>query len=247
VAVLALDTSASVAVAVVSDDGARLARRDAPERRRHAEALAPLVEEALAEAGVERSELTAIAVGTGPAPFTGLRVGLVTARALGLALRIPVLGVPSLDAIAAQAVSDLGLEPDDELLVASDARRREVYWARYRVVAHEGPQAVPVLETVAGPDVGPAASVVEHAAGAVVVGEGAELYPDAFDAADDAPQVPDAAVLARLAIARRAAGADQPTEPLYLRRPDVHEAPARKRASDASTPATATATGEGAR
>ena len=225
-AVLALDTSASVTVAVVSDDGARLARRDAPERRRHAEALA--------EAGVDRRDLTAVAVGTGPAPFTGLRVGLVTARAIGFALGIPVLGVPSLDAIAAQAVSDLGLEPDDELLVASDARRREVYWARYRVVAHEGPHAVPVLETVAGPDVGPAASVAEHATGAVVVGEGAELYPDAFDAADDAPLVPDASVLARLAIARRAAGLEQPTEPLYLRRPDVQEVAARKRVSDAS-------------
>lgn len=232
-AVLALDTSASVTVAVVSDDGARLARRDAPERRRHAEALAPLVEEALAEAGVDRRDLTAVAVGTGPAPFTGLRVGLVTARTLGFALGIPVLGVPSLDAVAAQAVSDLGLEPDDELLVATDARRREVYWARYRVVAHEGPHAVPVLETVAGPDVGPAASVAEHAAGAVVVGEGGELYPDALDAADDAPLAPDAAVLARLAIARRTAGTDQPTEPLYLRRPDVHEAAARKRVSDA--------------
>src|SRR5690606_39316189 len=88
--------------------------------------------------------------------------------------------------------------------------RREVYWARYRVVAHEGPHAVPVLATVAGPDVGPAAAAAEHAAGAVVVGEGAELYPDVLDAADDAPLVPDAAVLARLAVARREAGADQP-------------------------------------
>ncbi len=67
-----------------------------------------------------------------------------------------------------------------------------------------------------------------------MVGEGAELYPDALDVAQDAPQVPDAAVLARLAIARRAAGIEQPTEPLYLRRPDVQEAAARKRVSDAS-------------
>ena len=65
-----------------------------------------------------------------------------------------------------------------------------------------------------------------------MVGEGGELYPDALDGADDAPLVPDAAVLARLAIARRADGTDQPTEPLYLRRPDVHEAAARKRVSD---------------
>ncbi|WP_454041262.1 tRNA (adenosine(37)-N6)-threonylcarbamoyltransferase complex dimerization subunit type 1 TsaB [Cellulosimicrobium sp. Marseille-Q8652] len=238
-AVLALDTSASVTVAVVGDDGARLARREAPERRRHAEALAPLVEEALAEAGVDRADLTAVAVGTGPAPFTGLRVGLVTARALGFALGVPVLGVPTLDALAAQAVSDLGLAPDDEVLVATDARRREVYWARYRVVAHEGPHAVPVVETVAGPDVAPAATVAEHATGAVVVGEGASLYADVLDLAEDAPLVPDAAVLARLAIARRDAGADQPTEPLYLRRPDVQAPAGAKRVSDAGAAAAA--------
>ncbi|MBD5786811.1 tRNA (adenosine(37)-N6)-threonylcarbamoyltransferase complex dimerization subunit type 1 TsaB [Cellulosimicrobium terreum] len=235
--VLALDTSASVTVALVGDDGARLARRDAPERRRHAEALAPLVEEVLAEAGVDRSDLTAVAVGTGPAPFTGLRVGLVTARTLGFALGIPVLGVPSLDALAAQAVSDLGLAPDDEVLVVTDARRREVYWARYRVVAHEGPHAVPVLATLEVPDVGPAAAVAESVAGAVVVGEGGSIYADLLDLAEDAPLVPDAAVLARLAIARLGAGVDQPTEPLYLRRPDIHESPARKRASDTRTAA----------
>ncbi|MCB7136729.1 tRNA (adenosine(37)-N6)-threonylcarbamoyltransferase complex dimerization subunit type 1 TsaB [Cellulosimicrobium marinum] len=231
--VLALDTSASVTVAVVGDDGARLARREVPERRRHAEALAPLVEEALAEAGVARSALTAVVVGTGPAPFTGLRVGLVTARALGYALGVPVLGVPSLDAVAVQAVSDLGLVPDDEVLVATDARRREVYWARYRVVAHEGPHGVPVVATVAGPDVAAAAAVAEHAAGAVVVGEGASLYADVLGVAEDAPLVPDAAVLARIALARRDAGQDQPTEPLYLRRPDVQEPAGAKRVSDA--------------
>nr|WP_194720293.1 tRNA (adenosine(37)-N6)-threonylcarbamoyltransferase complex dimerization subunit type 1 TsaB [Cellulosimicrobium arenosum] len=230
---MALDTSASVTVAVLSDDGARLAERDAPERRRHAESLAPLVEEALAAAGVARTDLSAVAVGTGPAPFTGLRVGLVTARALGFALGIPVLGVPSVDVIAAQAVSDLGLAPDDEVLVATDARRREVYWAHYRVVAHEGPHAVPVLATLAGPDVGAAATLVDSLGGTArlaVVGEGGALYADVLDLDQDAPLVPDAAVLARLALARRAAGVHQPSEPLYLRRPDVHESAARKRA-----------------
>lgn len=231
-AVLALDTSAAVAVALVGDGGERLTRREAPGRRRHAETLMPLVAEALAEAGLAPGDLTAVAVGTGPAPFTGLRVGLVTARTLALALAVPVLGVSSLDALAAQAVSDLGLTPDDEVFVASDARRREVYWARYRVVAHEGPHATPVLATVAGPEVGPAAAAAERAAGAVVVGEGAAAYPEHFDVSDDAPLVPDAAVLARLALARRGAGEDLPTEPLYLRRPDVQEPAARKRASD---------------
>lgn len=230
-AVLALDTSAAVAVSLVDEDGARLASRASDERRRHAESLAPLITEVLAEAGIERTELTAVVAGTGPAPYTGLRVGLVTARTLALTLGVPVLGVPSLDALAAQAVSDLGLRPGAEILATSDARRKEVYWARYRVVAHEGPHGVPVVERLAGPDVDRAGFVAQGQlasdAGAgeppVVVGEGAMLYPEFLPVADDAPLTPDATVLARLALVRRAAGEEQPSEPLYLRRPDVHE------------------------
>ncbi|MBL0885326.1 tRNA (adenosine(37)-N6)-threonylcarbamoyltransferase complex dimerization subunit type 1 TsaB [Myceligenerans indicum] len=234
--VLAIDTSAAVSVALVSETGGRLAARSSGERRRHAESLAPLITQVLDDAGTDRTALTAVVAGTGPAPFTGLRVGLVTARTLALAVGIPVLGVPSLDGLAAQAVSDLGLDPDDEVLVASDARRKEVYWARYRVVAHEGPHGVPVVRTVAGPEVGRAAAVAEAQPGAVagpatgvagaravVVGEGAALYPDVLPLDDDAPLLPDATVLARLALARRDAGLALPTEPLYLRRPDVQE------------------------
>ncbi|RPF22819.1 tRNA (adenosine(37)-N6)-threonylcarbamoyltransferase complex dimerization subunit type 1 TsaB [Myceligenerans xiligouense] len=257
--VLAIDTSAAVTVSLVSESGGRLAARSSGERRRHAESLAPLITQVLGDAGVDRTEVTAVVAGTGPAPFTGLRVGLVTARTLALALAIPVLGVPSIDALAVQAVSDLGLNPDDEVLVASDARRKEVYWARYRVVAHEGPHGVPVVDRLAGPDVGRPAAVAEAqlggsaaasagSAGAgapggttrgevpagtrgartVVVGEGAALYPDVLPLDDDAPLLPDATVLARLALARRDAGADLPTEPLYLRRPDVQEPAGRK-------------------
>ncbi|MFD7024382.1 tRNA (adenosine(37)-N6)-threonylcarbamoyltransferase complex dimerization subunit type 1 TsaB [Promicromonospora sukumoe] len=231
-AVLALDTSAAVAVSLVDEDGARLASRSSDERRRHAESLAPLITEVLDEAGIERADLTAVVAGTGPAPFTGLRVGLVTARTLALSLGIPVLGVPSLDALAVQAVSDLGLRAGAEILATSDARRKEVYWARYRVVAHEGPHGVPVVERTAGPDVDRAGFVAQaqlplaDAADTplpVVVGEGAMLYPEFLPVADDAPLVPDATVLARLALVRREAGEELPTEPLYLRRPDVHE------------------------
>ncbi|GAB2505333.1 tRNA (adenosine(37)-N6)-threonylcarbamoyltransferase complex dimerization subunit type 1 TsaB [Promicromonospora xylanilytica] len=234
-AVLALDTSAAVAVSLVDDAGARLASRASDERRRHAESLAPLIEEVLAEAGIEPGGLTAVVAGTGPAPFTGLRVGLVTARTLALTLGIPVLGVPSLDAMAVQAISDLGLRPGTEILATSDARRKEVYWARYRVVALEGPHGFPVAERLAGPDVDRAGFVAqaqlvpsetEGGPLPVVIGEGAMLYPEFLPVAEDAPLVPDATVLARLALVRRAAGEEQPSEPLYLRRPDVHE-PAR--------------------
>lgn len=251
-AVLALDTSAAVAVSLVDEEGARLASRSSDERRRHAESLAPLITEVLDEAGIERTDLTAVVAGTGPAPFTGLRVGLVTARTLALSLGIPVLGVPSLDALAVQAVSDLGLRAGQEILATSDARRKEVYWARYRVVAHEGPHGVPVVERTAGPDVDRAGFVAQGQlptpdAGdtplPVVVGEGAMLYPEFLPVADDAPVVPDATVLARLALVRRAAGEDLPTEPLYLRRPDVHEPGSPTGAGSGTGPATAAAGG----
>ncbi|WP_166845722.1 tRNA (adenosine(37)-N6)-threonylcarbamoyltransferase complex dimerization subunit type 1 TsaB [Isoptericola sp. BMS4] len=225
-AVLALDTSAAVSVALLDDDGGRLAARASDERRRHAESLAPLISQVLDDAGLDRTSLTAVAAGTGPAPFTGLRVGLVTARTLALSLGIDALGVPSVDALAAQAVADLGLAPGDEVLVATDARRKEVYWARYAVVAHEGPHGVPVVDTLDGPAVARATDVAAGLAAPadgrlVIVGEGAAQYADVLPPDDDGPLVPAATVLARLALARRAAGADLPTEPLYLRRPDV--------------------------
>lgn len=224
--VLALDTSAAVAVALLAD-GVTLASRVVYEQRRHAEQLAPMIAEVLAATGTDRSALTAVVVGTGPAPFTGLRVGLVTARTLGLALGIPVYGVCGLDAVAAQAAADLDLATGTEVLVVTDARRREVYWARYRVT----PGTVGI-ELVAGPGVDSAAQVAAdgRAGGAVVVGRGAGLYPDALPPVAGAPVDPDPAVLARLALARCARGEQLPTEPLYLRRPDVMPPAGRKRA-----------------
>ncbi|QTE29904.1 tRNA (adenosine(37)-N6)-threonylcarbamoyltransferase complex dimerization subunit type 1 TsaB [Pengzhenrongella sicca] len=226
--VLALDTSAAVAVTLLADDGAVLAARVVHEERRHSEQLAPMIADVLAATGTDRSALTAIVVGTGPAPFTGLRVGLVTARTLGLALGIPVLGVCSLDAIAARAAQDQALAPGAEVLALTDARRREVYWARYRVVA-----AGPGLELVAGPGVQSAAQLVADglAAGAVVVvGPGAGLYPELPATAGGEPAACDPAILARLALDRAARGEALPTEPLYLRRPDVMPPAERKRA-----------------
>ena len=225
--VLALDTSAAVAVSLIADDGVTLAARVVREERRHAEQLAPMIAEVLAANGTDRSALTAVVVGTGPAPFTGLRVGLVTARTLALALGIPAYGVCSLDAAAAQAVADLALPAGTEVLVVADARRREVYWARYRAIVGADP-----VELVAGPGVASADQVAADglAEGAVVVGPGASRYPDALPPADGAAATCDPAVLARLAAARIARGEALPTEPLYLRRPDVMAPAGRKRA-----------------
>ncbi|WP_407341440.1 tRNA (adenosine(37)-N6)-threonylcarbamoyltransferase complex dimerization subunit type 1 TsaB [Pengzhenrongella phosphoraccumulans] len=231
--VLALDTSAAVSVALIKE-GVTLASRVVHEQRRHSEQLAPMIAEVLAETGTDRTELTSVVVGTGPAPFTGLRVGLVSARTLGLALDIPVYGVCGLDAIAAQAAVDLSLASATEVLVVTDARRREVYWARYRVSRSRSavPTSSVTVTLVAGPGVASAAQVAAegYAEGAVVVGPGASLYPEVFAPVPGAPIDPDPVVLAQLALARVAHGEDLPTTPLYLRRPDVMPPAARKRA-----------------
>ncbi|MBI9114085.1 tRNA (adenosine(37)-N6)-threonylcarbamoyltransferase complex dimerization subunit type 1 TsaB [Sanguibacter suaedae] len=234
-AVLAIDTSAAVAVALLDDLGTLLASRRVVEQRRHAELLAPMVEEVLAEAGLAPQDLGAVVVGTGPAPFTGLRVGLVTGRTLAFALGVPLHGVASLDAVASEAADRLDLPPGSSVLVVTDARRREVYHARY-AVGETGAFGATAVTTTSGPDVGAALDVVAagHAVEAVVVGQGTALYPDAFrddQVPDDAPTLPDPAVLARLALARAATGEVLPSEPLYLRRPDAQVPAGAKRAS----------------
>jgi len=129
VLLLALDTATS-AVTVALHDGERvIAQESLVDARRHAETLTPMIASVVASAGHRPAELTDIAVGVGPGPFTGLRVGLATAVTLGLTLDAPVHGVCSLDALA-HAVARSDDAPTD-FVVATDARRKEVYWARY--------------------------------------------------------------------------------------------------------------------
>ena len=222
---LALDTATSAAAVAVGDPDRVLASLRADDTRRHAESLVPAVAEVLQRAGRRRDEITGIAVGVGPGPFTGLRVGLVTAASLGLALGVPVHGVCSLDALAAEALATGAVGPGEEFVVATDARRREVHSARY---------GGSPLRRLSGPDVG-AASAVERA-GVRVVGSGVALYPEVLGALpgqDGAgPRDVDAAHLLRVAadaLAGRGALELLPPEPLYLRRPDAVEPGARKR------------------
>lgn len=220
---LALDTSATVRVAV--HDGTRvLAARVEEDTRRHVELLAPAVRDVQARAGTSASDLTHVVVGTGPAPYTGLRVGVVTALVLGEALGIPVGGLCSLDALlstALAAASRGGAPLVGEVVVATDARRREVHWARYRVGAAEGP-ADPLTGWVRleGPRVGPPGEVPPLPA----VGAGAQRYEQVLRWRADLPLAPDPGVLAALAADRLARGIPlDPPEPLYLRRPDAAE------------------------
>lgn len=228
--VLSLDTSSSVAVAVLDERLEVLAEREVREQRRHAELLAPMVAEVLAEAALRPVELDHVVVGTGPAPFTGLRAGIVTARALAFGAGIPAYGACVLDALAEQASDALALVPGTRVVVATDARRREVYWRAYEVTATG-------TRPSTSPGVGGAAQLVEDgtADGAVVVGAGAALYADVLApvAADlpDLDLLPQPAVLARLAARALASGDEAGTRPLYLRRPDAVVPTARKRAS----------------
>ena len=126
---LAFDT-ATPAVTVALFDGERVvAERTTVDAMRHGELLAPAISGVLEDAGLVRQDLTAVAVGVGPGPFTGLRVGLVTAHTLAAVLEIPVYGVCTLDVLAVEAV-DHGTV-SGPFHVATDARRKEVYWASY--------------------------------------------------------------------------------------------------------------------
>lgn len=202
---LALDTS-TAAVTVAVHDGERvLAARTTVDARRHTELVSPAVVDVLGAAGVSRHDLTRVVAGVGPGPFTGLRIGLVTAQMLGAALSIPVRGVCSLDIVAA-AVAEHG-----PFVVVTDARRREVYWASYEDGRRTGGPTVTAPANVATPL--PAA------------GAGARLYPDAFPNPVE-PEYPDAAVLASAVVAGTIALVDP--EPLYLRRPDARPPGQRK-------------------
>ncbi|MGH3344304.1 MAG: tRNA (adenosine(37)-N6)-threonylcarbamoyltransferase complex dimerization subunit type 1 TsaB [Carbonactinosporaceae bacterium] len=186
--------------------------------RRHGELLAPGIDRVLAGAGRSRRDLTDIAVGVGPGPFTGLRVGLVTAYALGDTLGVPVHGVCTLDVLAYA----YGL--DGPFAVATDARRREVYWASY----------TDFRSRTSGPAVDRPATVAARLAGLPVVGEGASIYRDCFPDARE-PRLPSASALGRLAAERLAAGGAGllPPQPLYLRRPDAAVPGARKQVTPA--------------
>jgi tRNA threonylcarbamoyladenosine biosynthesis protein TsaB len=221
VLLLGIDTATPAVTVALHDGGQPLAQLVTVDAHRHAELLAPAVAKVIADAGLTQRDLTGVVAGVGPGPFTGLRVGLVTARVLGAALGIPVYGVCSLDAIAADAVAGAAVTgPGGDFLVATDARRREVYWARYDRAGRR----------LSGPDVSRPADI--PASGLPAAGEGPALYPELL-AGGLGPVFPAAATLCRIAATALATG-DQdrvllPPEPLYLRRPDAREPGAPKR------------------
>jgi len=220
VLVVVLDSSTpavTAALARVHADGATvLAERVTVDARAHGELLAPQVAEVLDEIGAGPRDLAAVVAGLGPGPFTGLRVGLVTAAPMGQTLGIPTYGVCSLDALAAGA--------SGTCLAASDARRKEIYWAVYEDGKRLSEPAVHRPADV------PALLAEAALAPVVAVGDGALRYATELDLPVlDEPRYPPAGALAALAADRVRAGEPGETlTPLYLRRPDAAEPGARK-------------------
>jgi tRNA threonylcarbamoyl adenosine modification protein YeaZ len=205
VLLLALDTSTPSVTAAVHDGVGLRSSKYVVDGRRHGEQLAPLIGEVLDAAHAQPRDLTGIVVGVGPGPYTGLRVGVVTALTMGAALGVPVVGVCSLDAFVP---TGLAAAPGSDFGVVTDARRHEVYWARYDSSG----------QRVHGPAVDRPAEVVRHLSdiGVPVLGPATSLYE--FD-----PELPSrplsAADLATLVVAGQVE--ERAVRPLYLRRPDA--------------------------
>jgi tRNA threonylcarbamoyl adenosine modification protein YeaZ len=194
--ILAIDSSIGTSVALSDGDGRLLASASESGHLSHAEVIGSLIQRVLADAGSEPAEVSAVACGMGPGPFTGLRIGIAAARAFAVGRRIPVVPVMSHDAIATEALLD---DPARDLVVVTDARRREVAWSRY---AGRTPSGAPVR--VGGPLLAPRETFV-------------------VDDADrlDAVEVPAAGIAFLAALTLRGERDADPDEPVYLRAPDV--------------------------
>ena len=223
---LAIDTATAQVSVAFGDQGAVLGEVRLAGGRRHAEQLAPAIDYLRRELDIDLGHLAAIAVGTGPGLFTGLRVGVTTGKVMAQALRIPVVGIPSLDLVA------YPLRHSDRMIVAVlDARRREVFAARYRPVPG-GVQRVSdyavhtpaelVADLAAEPGVEP------H--GLLLAGDGVARFPEEFGALEHAEvagsefAAPSVDALVALATARAEREEfELPAElrPLYLRQSDA--------------------------
>ncbi|GAB3880671.1 tRNA (adenosine(37)-N6)-threonylcarbamoyltransferase complex dimerization subunit type 1 TsaB [Terrabacter terrigena] len=233
---LAIDTSTTAITVGLHDGSSVVAEETTLDARAHAEHLAPGIQAALASVGAATEDVTDVVVGIGPGPFTGLRVGIVTGRTFAFALGLPVRGITSLDALAHQAWAG-GHRGD--LLVATDARRKEVYAAAY-ALGDRG--AVRTTEPV----VARAEDLPPELRALPCAGRGPSLYAEALPHGTGPLDVSGGA-LADLAVRRLTqAGAEAAPnglqwvdrghgfdglEPLYLRRPDAAPAPPSKKST----------------
>jgi tRNA threonylcarbamoyladenosine biosynthesis protein TsaB len=219
---LALDTATEQVSVAVARDGAVLGAVQLAGGRRHAEQLAPAIEYLVRETGVRLEQLAAIAVGSGPGLFTGLRVGITTAKVMAQALRIPVVAIPSLDLVA------YPLRHSSRLIVAVlDARRREVFHAGYHAVPGGVQRA---WEYTVSTPAELVADLETVTTGILLAGDGVARFRDEFatlehaEAAGAEHAAPSVAALVALATARMEREEFAPpwdVHPLYLRQSDA--------------------------
>lgn len=203
--IAAIETSSRVtSVAIIDQDRIASRRHDAP--RGHVELCVPTLLDLCGEAGIGLADLDAIAVGRGPGLFTGLRVGVQTAKTLAAMLERPLIALSSLEILAAG--------PDPRTVCACvNAHRGEVFAALFQDGDRITDDAVMTPADTAA---------LARAHDAVVVGDGVRVAPDVFTGVETREGFPDAAVLARLATRRMGDAADPRTlEPAYLRRSDA--------------------------
>ena len=200
--VLAIDTSVGVSVAILRSNG-ELTQSQAVDHGMQGELTEELISQVVTESGLEISEITDVVVGVGPGPFTGLRVGLVTAAVFAHARGIPIQGICSLDAIA----FDYG----KPCVVVTDARRKELYWARYED------------KRIGEPQVSKPEDLLAQFPDSDFVGPGAQLYPDFISGKVSELK---AGSLAKLFVSGNAQLVD--VSPMYLRKPDAVEPTTRK-------------------
>lgn len=206
--ILAVDTALGACSVAVLDGGRTLAHRFEVMERGHAEALAPMVEAAMADAQLPFADLERLAVTTGPGTFTGQRVGLAFMRGLRVALHKPLLGVTTLVAMAQQAMDETGL---DTAAALHDARRGEVYLEIAGADA-SGPVILPFEDAVAG--------LARRSGRIALAGTAAPAAQVQLENSTlSTVRQPDALWVARLALAMPAS--DAAPGPLYLRAPDA--------------------------
>ena len=212
---LALDCSAGACSVAVRDDAGVLAAAGTAMSRGHAEALMPMVQQVMGEAGFGWDGLDAVAATVGPGSFTGVRIGLAAARGIALAASMPTVPVTTLEAVAEAAGTGAG-----PLLVVLDSKRSDYYgqWFGPAGDALDAPRAATLEALLAA---GPAAT-----GGCRVAGDAAPGFlAAAGDAGTELRMVagsgPDARAVAAVALRRLASGGAAPLTPLYLRAPDV--------------------------
>jgi tRNA threonylcarbamoyl adenosine modification protein YeaZ len=200
--VLAIDTSVGVSVAILRSNG-EVTQSQAVDHGMQGELTAELISKVVSNSGLKIEEITDVVVGVGPGPFTGLRVGLVTASVFAHAREIPIHGICSLDAIA--------FDYAKPCIVVTDARRKELYWARYEGIRIGEPQ-------VSKPE-----AIASQFPDSDFVGPGAILYPDYVSG--NVMEL-KAGSLAKLFASGSAQLVD--VSPMYLRKPDAVEPTSRK-------------------